>query len=394
MATSSKAFLSSNAVYNLAAEIGKVFEKLIDLGGTEEPGEPVKELMRKVIFALEYLESGALVNEKLQVELGAFHHGYEVRMARDLLREDQASQTDSNCQTVRPPLDVPVAPVLAPERSDVGVSTDSDLTVGLDTLSCGDLLGDCSSPGVVPPVTPARPAHSFSWNVQEFDPSHATSHLCYALSPSHRVITDHAPVLAPKPSGFTATRRRDSGFGSPSRDDYSDGASVSSLAPALDPSPSPHDVLSACLDPGTTPGSHPCIGNAVPSTSDSFSGDAPPRVHPPVPRSSPGDADGPVLEPRTLRPPQPPLWCGPASSPALDPWPPPWCGHLPTGCPPADPTLAPWLSPWCGWPSSVGYPPAPAWSPWQPPRWCLPFFGHYTFVPAASPWVPPWCGHS
>lgn len=52
-------------VYDLAADIGKEFEKLIDEYGTDI----IKELMTKVILTLEYLESSTEVIDKLQCEL-------------------------------------------------------------------------------------------------------------------------------------------------------------------------------------------------------------------------------------------------------------------------------------------------------------------------------------
>ncbi|XP_054721907.1 RILP-like protein homolog [Uloborus diversus] len=52
-------------VYDLAAEIGKEFEKLIDVYGTEF----IRELMTKVIVTLEYLESSTVVIDRLQTEL-------------------------------------------------------------------------------------------------------------------------------------------------------------------------------------------------------------------------------------------------------------------------------------------------------------------------------------
>ena len=52
-------------VYDLAADIGKEFEKLIDEYGTDI----IKELMTKVILTLEYLESSTEIIDKLQCEL-------------------------------------------------------------------------------------------------------------------------------------------------------------------------------------------------------------------------------------------------------------------------------------------------------------------------------------
>lgn len=52
-------------VYDLAAEIGKEFEKLIDEYGTDI----IRELMTKVIVTLEYLESSTVVIDRLQSEL-------------------------------------------------------------------------------------------------------------------------------------------------------------------------------------------------------------------------------------------------------------------------------------------------------------------------------------
>ncbi|GFW32852.1 RILP-like protein homolog [Trichonephila clavipes] len=52
-------------VYDLAAEIGKEFEKLIDICGTDT----IRELMTKVIVTLEYLESSTVIVDRLQSEL-------------------------------------------------------------------------------------------------------------------------------------------------------------------------------------------------------------------------------------------------------------------------------------------------------------------------------------
>lgn len=52
-------------VYGLAAELGKEFEKLIDVCGSEA----IKELMTKVIVTLECLESSSVIIEALQSEL-------------------------------------------------------------------------------------------------------------------------------------------------------------------------------------------------------------------------------------------------------------------------------------------------------------------------------------
>lgn len=52
-------------VYDLAAEIGKEFEKLIDEYGSDV----IRELMTKVIVTLEYLESSTVVIDRLQSEL-------------------------------------------------------------------------------------------------------------------------------------------------------------------------------------------------------------------------------------------------------------------------------------------------------------------------------------
>ncbi|CAL1273624.1 unnamed protein product [Larinioides sclopetarius] len=52
-------------VYDLAAEIGKEFEKLIDVCGADT----IRELMTKVIVTLEYLESSTVVVDRLQSEL-------------------------------------------------------------------------------------------------------------------------------------------------------------------------------------------------------------------------------------------------------------------------------------------------------------------------------------
>lgn len=52
-------------VYDLAADIGKEFEKLIDSCGTEN----IRNLMTKVIVTLEYLESSTVIVDRLQSEL-------------------------------------------------------------------------------------------------------------------------------------------------------------------------------------------------------------------------------------------------------------------------------------------------------------------------------------
>lgn len=52
--------LSVMDVYDIASEIGKEFEKIIDSHGSDT----VFNLMPKVIFALEHLENFALRNEK------------------------------------------------------------------------------------------------------------------------------------------------------------------------------------------------------------------------------------------------------------------------------------------------------------------------------------------
>ncbi|XP_015931230.1 RILP-like protein homolog isoform X2 [Parasteatoda tepidariorum] len=52
-------------VYDLAADIGKEFEKLIDACGTEN----IRNLMTKVIVTLEYLESSTVIVDRLQSEL-------------------------------------------------------------------------------------------------------------------------------------------------------------------------------------------------------------------------------------------------------------------------------------------------------------------------------------
>lgn len=52
--------LSVMDVYDIASEIGKEFEKIIDTYGSES----VSNLMPKVIFALEHLENFSMRNEK------------------------------------------------------------------------------------------------------------------------------------------------------------------------------------------------------------------------------------------------------------------------------------------------------------------------------------------
>lgn len=52
--------LSVMDVYDIASEIGKEFEKIIDTHGSDT----VINLMPKVIYALEYLENFSLQNEK------------------------------------------------------------------------------------------------------------------------------------------------------------------------------------------------------------------------------------------------------------------------------------------------------------------------------------------
>ncbi|KAG8199175.1 hypothetical protein JTE90_016006 [Oedothorax gibbosus] len=71
-------------VYGLAADLGKEFEKLIDICGPEE----IKELMTKVIVTLEYLESSSVVIDALQTEL------YDIKARVDQLEYEKLERAD------------------------------------------------------------------------------------------------------------------------------------------------------------------------------------------------------------------------------------------------------------------------------------------------------------
>ncbi|GFR03973.1 RILP-like protein homolog [Trichonephila clavata] len=83
-------------VYDLAAEIGKEFEKLIDICGTDT----IRELMTKVIVTLEYLESSTVIVDRLQSELYDIKAKVEQLEYEKLERAEFRSKLDQELEII------------------------------------------------------------------------------------------------------------------------------------------------------------------------------------------------------------------------------------------------------------------------------------------------------